>query len=179
MLDDEMHEIIYSLPPNQEINFPAEIKNDHRITFIEGIPDYTAFNDGKPRLIVIDDQVQECDARVVSLFTRGSHHYNISVIVLTQNIFFAKPGFRTMSLNSHYIVLFKNPRGMDQISCIARQVMPNNVRFFQEAFADSCREGHSYLLLDMTQGCSDELRFRSNIFPGDKDCTTVYLPIHK
>lgn len=178
-MEDEIHQIIYSLPPNQEIDLPEDLRNDSRIIFHEGIPDYTVFSDGKPRLIVIDDQVQECNASVVSLFTRGSHHYNISVIVLTQNIFFANSCFRTMSLNAHYIILFKNPRGMDQISCIARQVVPNNVKFFQESYKDSCKEPHSYLLLDMTQGCDDELRFRTKIFPDDKNCTTIYIPVNK
>lgn len=177
MFEEELHQIIYSLPPNQEIHFPDHIKNDNKIKMYEGIPDFQDFKDGKPRLIVIDDQIQDCGSEVVALFTRGSHHFNISVIVLTQNIFFANPGFRTMSLNAHYLILFKSPRAMDQVSCLARQICPNNVKFFQEAFADSCKEPHSYLLLDMTQSCDDELRFRTKIFPDDISSTTVYLSI--
>lgn len=176
MFEDEMTEIIYSLPPNQHIDFPNHIKHDLKVSIFEGIPDFQQYNDRKPRLIIIDDQIQECGKDVVALFTRGSHHYNLSVILLTQNIFFANPGFRTMSLNAHYIVLFKSPRSMDQVSCIARQISPSNVRFFQETFSDSCKFAHGYLLLDMTQACDDDLRYRTNIFPDDKNCTTVYLP---
>lgn len=177
MIEDELEEIIYALPPNQEIHFPDDLKNDRRIKMFEGIPDFQQYKDGKPRLIIIDDQIQDCGNEVVALFTRGSHHFNISVIVLTQNIFFANPGFRTMSLNAHYLVLFKSPRAMDQVSCLARQISPNNTKFFQESFADSTKEPHSYLVLDMTQACDDSLRFRSKIFSDDNNCTTVYIPI--
>ena len=39
-----------------------------------------------------------------------SHHSNISIIHLVQNIFNKDPSHRTISLNATYIILFKNPR---------------------------------------------------------------------
>lgn len=179
LIDDPPVEVVYALPPNQEINFPEDIQADPAVVLFKGIPDFEEFKDKRRRLLIIDDQIQDCGNDVVALFTRGSHHFNISVIVLTQNIFFANPGFRTMSLNAHYIVLFKNPRAMDQISVLARQVSPNNVKFFQESFADATKAAHSYFMLDMTQSCNEKLRFRTNIFPRDVGCTTVYIPIEQ
>lgn len=177
MIDGCPEQIIYALPPNQEIHFPEHIKKDKDVILYKGIPDFESFSDARPRLLIIDDQIQECGDEIVALFTRGSHHFNVSVIVLTQNIFVSTPGFRTMSLNAHFIVLFKNPRAMDQVSCLARQICPDKAKFFQESYADSCKEPHSYFLLDMTQSCDEKLRFRSRIFPDDKGCTTVYVPI--
>lgn len=177
LIDEPPVEIVYALPPNQEIIFPEDIQADASILLFKGIPDFEEFKDKRRRLLIIDDQIQDCGNDVVALFTRGSHHFNISVIVLTQNIFFANPGFRTMSLNAHYIVLFKNPRAMDQITVLARQVTPNNVKFFQESFADATKAAHSYFMLDMTQSCSEKLRFRTNIFPNNAGCTTVYMPL--
>lgn len=168
---------MYALPVYQEIVFPKDVENDRSVIKYEGIPSFEDFRDGKSRLLIIDDQMQDCKSDVAELFTRGSHHFNISVIVLTQNIFFTSPGFRTMSLNSQYIVLFKNPRALDQVNCLARQVAPNNMKFFVESYSDACHKPHSYFLLDMTQQCPDELRFRSSIFPNDDDCTTVYIPL--
>lgn len=179
LFDRPPDQVVYSLPPNQEIHFPKDIENDPEIVLHEGIPTFNDYKDGKSRLLIIDDQMQDCKTEVVALFTRGSHHFNVSVIVLTQNIFFSSPGFRTMSLNSHYLVLFKNPRAMDQVSCLARQVAPNNSKFFVESYLDACEKPHSYILLDMTQSCDDMLRFRSKIFIKDSDCTTVYVPIDK
>lgn len=172
MFDDMFHEIIYAIPPNQKMKFPDEIKDE--INVFEGIP--SVAGDSRPRLLIIDDQMQECGEEVMTLFTRGSHHFNISVIVLTQNIFISNPCFRTISLNAHYIILFKNPRALDQITVLARQICPTNMKFFQEAYEDSCREPHTYILLDMTQACKDEMRFRTKIFPDDDNSTTIYLP---
>ena len=63
-------------------------------------------------LLVLDDLMSECskDQRVSDLFTRGSHHKGISVLYLTQNLFPPGKLSRTISLNSHYFIIFKNPR---------------------------------------------------------------------
>ena len=49
----------------------------------------------------------------LSLTTKGSsgsHHRNLSVIYTVQNLFHQGKGNRSKSLNSHYLVLYKNPR---------------------------------------------------------------------
>lgn len=176
LIDEPPVEVIYALPEGQTISVPEDIQNDIQVKFIRGIPNLEAFNDGHHRLLILDDQAADCGDDVVALFTRLSHHYSLSVILLTQNIFLSTPGFRTMSLNAHYIVLFKAPRSMDQIGCLARQVCPNNAKFFQESYTDSCLDPHSYFLVDFTQKCPENLRYRSKIFPKDAKCTTIYVP---
>ena len=61
------------------------------ITFIEGIPEnLNEYIDPKFRnLIVIDDLMSETgnDKRITNLFTKGSHHRNLSVILLLQIYF--------------------------------------------------------------------------------------------
>ena len=49
------------------------------------------------------------DNRIVNLFTKGSHHRNLSVTYIVQNLFHQGKVKRNISLNSHYLVLFKNP----------------------------------------------------------------------
>ena len=39
---------------------------------------------------------------VATLFTKGSHHRNTSVLLLTQNIFHQNKHSRTVGLNAHY-----------------------------------------------------------------------------
>ena len=46
--------------------------------------------------------------RIVNLFTSGSHHRNLSMIYIMQNLFHQGKGSRTISLNGHYLVLLKN-----------------------------------------------------------------------
>ena len=83
------------------------------IEFREGLPqpgDYSNDNE-KKKLIVLDDLICESSSDIVlDLFTKGSHHKNISVIFITQNIYYKGKAQRDISLNTKYLILFKNPR---------------------------------------------------------------------
>ena len=84
------------------------------IEFVKGIPTAleqdSYFDVNKRNLIVFDDQMIDAskDKRTVSLFTPGSHHRNLSVINIVQNLFHQGKSSHSISLNSHYLVLFKN-----------------------------------------------------------------------
>jgi len=63
-----------------------------------------------PTLIVLDDLMDAAYSKKMSeLFTKGSHHRNINLVLITQNVFHQGPSSRDISLNSKYIVAFKNP----------------------------------------------------------------------
>ena len=70
------------------------------------------------------------DKRIVSLFTRGSHLRNLSVVYIVHNLFHQWKGCRSISLNSHYLVLLKNPRDKLQILTLAKQMYPGQTDFF-------------------------------------------------
>ena len=40
--------------------------------------------------------------RIVNLYTRGSHHRNLTVIYIEQNLFYQGKDIQSISLNSHY-----------------------------------------------------------------------------
>lgn len=143
---------------------------------IRGVPEVQIFNDLKPRLLIIDDLMRETNSDVIDLFTKGSHHFNISVMYVTQNIFNQGKGRRTISLNAHYIVAFKNPRDRVQIQTLARQVCPDNSNYIQEAYKDSTSVPFGYLLFDLKQSTPELWRYRTNIFPGDSPMNIIYIP---
>lgn len=151
------------------------LHNQRNIILKEGLPDISEIDTSRANLIIIDDLMRESDGRVVDLFTRGCHHRNLSVFFITQNIFHQGKGQRDISLNAHYIVLFKNPRDKAQIRHLAQQVCPENTKFLQEAYRDATAQPHGYLLLDLKQSTREECRFRTNIFPSDQ-FNTVYVP---
>jgi len=72
-----------------------------------------------------------------------------------------------MSLNAHYMVLFKNPRDVSQFANLARQMYPKSSKFAVEAYSDATREPYSYLLVDVRLEQDEELRLSTNIFPGE------------
>ena len=78
--------------------------------FIERLPrikDEEMTDPSEPRLVILDDLMAETNSAVTQMFTKKSHHANISVISIVQNIFSKNKEHRTISLNSHYLVLFK------------------------------------------------------------------------
>ena len=68
--------------------------------------------------------MDETDQSVASLFTKKSHHRNISVMYIVQNLFHRGKHHITISLNAHYMVVFKNPRDVSQIMALAHQMYP-------------------------------------------------------
>ena len=107
-----------------------------------------------------------------------AHHYNLSVVLCVQNLFYQNGIFRTLSLNSGYLVPFKNPRDTKQINFMAYSSYAKNPKLVIEAFKDATKFPYTYLLMDFTQKTPDFLRLRSNIFPHDIDYNfpAVYLP---
>lgn len=179
LADVQFDRIIFYYAEWQD-NYKSEnFVNDGKIIeFREGLPkseDYS-LDPHLKKLVIIDDLMRESsNGSVVDLFTKGSHHKNISVMFITQNIFHKGAHSRDISLNSSYIILFKNPRDRAQIQHLARQVFPEDPKFLQEAYQDATAKGHGYLMIDCKQSTLDEFRFRACIFPDD-EFQYFYLP---
>ena len=145
------------------------------VEFHEGLPEVKRFDGRRRELLIIDDLMNEADETVCKLFTKLSHHRNVSVVFLTQNLFHKSPHVRTMNLNTHYLVLFKNPRDATQVATLARQMYPGKSKFLLEAFEDATKEPYGYLLIDLKPETDEKYRIRTNIFPDD-DRQYAYVP---
>jgi len=144
------------------------------VEFHEGLPDLSQFDGKKRTLLILDDLMQETDDRVTKIFTKISHHANTSVIYLTQNLFYGGKHNRTIALNSHYMVIFKNPRDATQITYLARQMFPGKSAFMIDAFRDATSKPFTYLFIDLKSDTEDDQRLRANIFPDETNF--VYVP---
>ena len=73
-------------------------------------------NDGKFHVIVLDDLMEYIvkSVETQNLFTKYCHHYNITAIFLTQNVFAQGPCSRTISINTHILVIFANKKDESQ-----------------------------------------------------------------
>jgi len=122
--------------------------------------------------VILDDLLNDVYSKQVCyLFTRGSHHRNISVILITQNLFHQGRYCRHISLNAHYLVAVKNVRDKMQFMYLAQKVYPEDSLGLYNAYLDATQRPHGYLILDLTQDTNDGLRFLTNIFP------TEYPPV--
>ena len=128
------------------------------------------FHVNKRNLIVFDDQMIDAgkDQRIVNLFTRGSHHRNLSVIYIVQNLFHQGKGSRSISLNSHYLVLFKNPCEKLQVLTLAKQMYHGRTDFFLKQYEGALRRPFGYLLVDLKTTTQDDCRLRTNALPGEE-----------
>ena len=151
---------------------PLFAKYPH-VNFNEGLPDISNFDGKEPSLLIIDDLMQETNDTVANIFTKVSHHRNVSVLYLTQNLFLKNKHSRTISLNSHYLVLFKNPRDAGQFAVLARQMYPSGSKFAVEAFRNATERPYGYLLVDLKPDTEEKLRLRAKIFPDEQ--TEVYV----
>ena len=123
--------------------------------------------DNLHRLLILDDLADDASnsQEVSNLFTKFSHHRNISVILLTQNIFAKGKYFRTLSLNSQYFFLTRNVRDPTQIQTLARQIFPSNSEFMMSAYNHATTsEPYGHLLIDLRIDTPDKTRLRANLF---------------
>lgn len=147
------------------------------IEFKEGLPSIDAF-DNSNQLVILDDLMNETkdNEDILNLFTKKSHHRNISIVLMTQNIFCKGNCMRSMSLNSHYLVVFNNPRDRSQIKYISRQINPSFPKYIEEAFFDATTtKPHGYIMFDLKQKTPEILRIKSNVFNENKEPIYVYI----
>ena len=123
------------------------------------------FDVNKRNLIVFDDQMIDVskDKRIVNLFTRSSHNRNLSVIYIVQNLFHQGKGSHSISLNSHYLVLFKNPRDKLQILTLAKQMYPRQTDFILKQHEEAVKRPFGYLLIDLKTTTQDNCPVRTNV----------------
>ena len=147
-----------------ELNAVPSVDVGRKLQIHEGVPN----NGNKQCLIILDDLLNEAySGEVCKLFTKCSHHRNISVILITQNLFHQGNHCRTISLNAKYIALLKNTRDKNQFTYLARQVYPEDSAGLYEAYLEATKQPHVYLVLDFAQDTDDLLRFGTPIFPGE------------
>ena len=68
---------------------------------------------------------------------KGSHHRNISIVYLTQNVFPQGRACRDIALNTQYLVLFNNPIDRQQVATLARRIYPSTSVTFTRKFEDA------------------------------------------
>ena len=145
------------------------------INFTEELPPLETFRSdpSTPKLLLIDDMMDKHKQLGIDhLFTRGSHHWNLSLVYMVQNLYCS--GTRTSRINASYLTLFKNPGDTVQIHTLARQMYPGNSEYLLSAFRDATALPFGYLFVNLTQQCPDDHRLRTCIFPEETEI--FYLP---
>ena len=76
------------------------------VEFHEGIPETSTFDEKQRTLLILDDLMHETDNHITKIFTKISHRTDVSVLYLSQNLFYGgktKPNDRTERALFSYI----------------------------------------------------------------------------
>uniref|UniRef100_A0A914H7W1 Integrase catalytic domain-containing protein n=1 Tax=Globodera rostochiensis TaxID=31243 RepID=A0A914H7W1_GLORO len=178
MVDTPIYGVLYCFGEvNEEVLRLQQM--DTTIRVCHGVPEEAhvqreARNMQGRLLLVLDDLMVGMRAPFLDvLFTRGSHNWGVSVVLLTQHLFTRE--LRIARNNSHYLVLLRNPAGALQVRTLGTQLFPGGaLAHFIEAYEDATAEPFGYLLIDMHPTTRPPMRLRTHIYPGE--LTVVYLP---
>lgn len=174
LIDVEFSKIIWCYAEKNTVPSILDRLNEEqrrKISFQHGVPDEFENRNNLPILVILDDLMDESSKRVAEIFTRGSHHRNMSIFLISQNLFNREKYFRTISLNSKYIIHFKAPRDSQQFNSLARQIgNPALVAVYKEL----CKKSHSYIFLDLSQEINHLLRYRSDV---TDNCCAVFCDL--
>lgn len=156
----------------------VNLPNDPRIRTIPGLPDqeslqYISQGGNAHRIVVIDDLLIESLANkdvLAKLWTKTSHHCNMTMILLSQSLFEIP---RIVRNNSHYIILFKALADRLNVSNLGRQLFPGEQSYFMASFNNATDKNYGYLVINThPRENNSYLRLCTDLF----GVTKVYLP---
>ena len=153
-------------------------KNVPGVEFVKGIPDFiehdTYLDTSVRNCIILDDLMGDAkkDERVANLFTKGSHHRNLTVFYLTQNLFPQGKSSRDISLNTKYLVLFNNPVDRIQVANLARRIYPTNSHLFMNTYKRAVEIPYGHLIVDLRANTPEQDRLRANILNVEEQTNT-------
>ena len=151
---------------------------DRGVQFHERIPDHRELVQWFPHgggVLVLDDLMDEGsnDKRVLDLFTKHSHHQNVTVLYLCQDMFPVGKYTKSISRNAHYIVAFKNPRDQLGVRNVLLQSFPTTWKDSLDIFHRATTRPYGYLVLDLHPASSDDQRLLSHLLK-DEGWTRYY-----
>ena len=82
----------------------------------------------KVNLIIINNLMHEMNEVVTKLVSKGSHHRNTRVLLLTQNIFHQ---------NKHSRTVYQKRSDASQITHLAKQIYPGDVKYLKSSYEDA------------------------------------------
>ena len=146
--------------------------------FHEGIPELEELDQWFPKgkgILVMDDLMDEGshDKRVLDLFTKHSHHRDITVLYLCQDMFPAGKYAKSISRNAHYVIAFKNPRDQLGVRNLLLQSFPTCWKECLETYQACTQEPFGYMWLDLHPASGDEERVLSHVLK-DQGWTRSY-----
>ena len=138
-------------------------------TFIPGLPanleEHIGEDRSETKVVVFDDLMLEASdsVMVAEAFTQKRHHHNLSVILITQNVYVQGKQMRNIHNNAQYLVFFKNPRDQQQFSRVVSQLEYGRTSSKEvvKSYQDAVSVPYGHLTVDLHGETPDHLKYRS------------------
>ena len=129
-------------------NVHQDFMNDFpRINFVQGMDLSVIKNDGKDKLLIIDDLMLEMNKELGEHFICRTRHLKCSTIFLMHTLFQNKDIHRLISNNTHYFVIFGNRRQMLNVKTLGNQLgIPKRVL---EGFEYASSKQYAYFVISL------------------------------
>ena len=164
--------LYYMYNVEQEFMKTWNTTENQSITFIKGL-DFEQLNTSEPSLLVVDDLVLSTNKTVAEMFILGSHHKQISLFYITQNLFPNDPIFRIMSANAHYYILFHCQRHFRQVHTLARQIyVGEDLKRIINAYKRASEKPRGFIVLSFSPLLPQELTVVTDWW---EPCPSIYL----
>ena len=148
------------------------LREQHGVQLHEGLPTVNdlsqwlleeMINEGG--ILVLDDLMAEGgnDKEVCDLFTKHSHHRNITVLYLCQDMFPRKKYAKTINRQAHYIVAFKSPLDQLGVKHLLLQAFPSHWKDVMDVFDKVTCRPYGYMMLDLHPATDDAMRVFTNV----------------
>ena len=149
--------------------------NDKNIRYVKSIPDNFEKYLGPQTLFIFDDLMQEAanNKNLTKLFTKQSHHWNVSIVLILQDLYYSGSERKTFFRNAQYLVLFSSPLDKSTVYAVAHRIMPKRVQSFLKVFEMATHRPFGYLYIDGAQNTPTDARLRTDIF---KPYQRVFIP---
>ena len=136
--------------------------------FIKSLP-----NDGTRYLLIFDDSCEEiCSSKEFQTIATAGRHKGLNVIYIKHNLFHKSSLGRDIELQLTHIVLFKNPRDVQQVKHLGKQLgLGSELDIW---YKNATQKPFGHLLIDLSPKTFEHLRFCSGFDP-----SIFYLPKEK
>lgn len=112
--------------------------------------------------------------KLKDVFIKGSHHNNVTVLSLVQNLYPKGKFSRDIRLNLHYVILMKSFALESQINRLGMDTFKRYPTFFFNAYKKATISKFSYLVLVLHPEYENLWRVTSQIFPSEY--LSVFIP---
>ena len=179
-------DVMFPDPPLQEIYWfysmepsVSQARKDlPGVNFIQGQPTFEKLNslDKRiPKLVVLDDMMDMTDKKgtfeeLKKVFTALSHHGNMSLMFLVQDLYVNKNMTR-LANQAENVLAMCNGAATYQLGKLANKLFgPGHEPFIRWAVSDvKSHSKYGYLLLSTAAGLPECYKVRSRILPGDQN----------